>query len=195
MKIATWNVNSVRARLPRVIDWLEHQKPDVLCLQEIKCLDEQFPREVFEDLGYRVATFGQKTYNGVAILSKQNIEDVFRGLPGETQDAHKRVIGAQIGDTLLLNLYVVNGERVGSDKYAFKMQWMQRVADFVRERYDMKEKVVLCGDFNVTFDDRDVYDPEAWREKILCSTEERRALAKIQEAGLTDAFRHFNQEG
>ena len=195
MKIATWNVNSVRARLPRVVDWLETQQPDVLCMQEIKCLDEQFPREVFEDLGYRVETFGQKTYNGVAILSRQAIEDVVRGLPGEGVEAQKRVIGAQIGDVLLLNLYVVNGEAVGTEKYAFKMDWMSRVADFVRERYDMREKVVLCGDFNVTFDDRDVYDPEAWREKVLCSTPERRALAKIMEPGLADAFRHFESKG
>jgi exodeoxyribonuclease III len=195
MKIATWNVNSVRARLPRVIDWLESQKPDVVCLQEIKCLDEQFPRETFEDLGYRVATFGQKTYNGVAILSKQAIEDVVRGLPGEPQDAQKRVIGAQIGDLMLLNLYVVNGESVGSPKYAHKLEWMERVAQFVRERYDMKEKVVLCGDFNVTFDDRDVYDPEGWRGKILCSDAERSALQRIREAGLVDAFRHFREEG
>lgn len=195
MKIATWNVNSVRARLPRVIDWLESQKPDVLCMQEIKCLDEQFPRETFEDMGYRVATFGQKTYNGVAILSKQNIEDVVRGLPGEAQDAQKRVIGAQIGDLLLLNLYVVNGEAVGTTKYAHKLEWMERVAEFVRQRYDMKEKVVLCGDFNVTFDDRDVYDPEKWRGKILCSDLERRALGRIGEAGLSDAFRHFEPGG
>ncbi len=195
MKIATWNVNSVRARLPRVVDWIESRAPDVLCLQEIKCLDEQFPREVFEDLGYRVATFGQKTYNGVAILAKQPIEDVVRGLPGESEDAQKRVIGAQVGEYLILNLYVVNGESVGSEKYAYKMEWMARVADFVRERFDMGEKVVLCGDFNVTFDDRDVFDPEAWRGKVLCSEPERRALAKIMESGLIDAFRHFHADG
>ena len=129
MKIATWNVNSVRARLPRIVDWLETKKPDVLCMQEIKCLDEQFPREVFEEMGYRVATFGQKTYNGVAILARQNIEDVVRGLPGEDENAQKRAIAAQIGDVLLLNLYVVNGESVGSEKYAYKLEWMARVAE------------------------------------------------------------------
>ena len=195
MKIATWNVNSVRARLPKVLDWLDGAAPDVLCMQEIKCLDEQFPREVFEELGYRVATFGQKTYNGVAILARQNIEEVVRGLPGDGPEAQKRLIGAQIGEFLLLNLYVVNGEAVGSEKYAYKLDWMARVADFVRERYDMREKVVLCGDFNVTFDDRDVHDPALWHEKVLCSTPERKALARIQEPGLIDAFRHFNQEG
>ncbi|HUR28968.1 MAG TPA: exodeoxyribonuclease III, partial [Planctomycetota bacterium] len=163
MRVATWNVNSIRARMERVVEWVDAKRPDVLCLQEIKCLDEQFPRETFEDMGYRVATFGQKTYNGVAILAKQNIEDVVRGLPGEAPDAQKRVIGAQVGDVLLLNLYVVNGQEVGSPKYAYKMEWMARVAEFVRERYDMREKVVLCGDFNVTFDDRDVQLPDAWR--------------------------------
>ncbi|MBK8178003.1 MAG: exodeoxyribonuclease III [Planctomycetes bacterium] len=195
MKLATWNVNSIRARLERVVDWTLKQAPDVLCLQELKCLDEQFPREVFEDLGYRVATYGQKTYNGVAILSKQNIEDVVRGFPGEDENAQRRAIGAQIGDLLVLNLYVVNGESVGSEKYAYKMQWMQRCAEFIRERYDMGEKVVVCGDFNVTFDDRDVHDPAAWHEKVLCSTPERRALAELMEPGLIDAFRHFHAEG
>jgi exodeoxyribonuclease-3 len=194
MNIVTWNVNSVRARLERVVDWLEQNNPDVLCLQEIKCLDEQFPRQVFEDQGYRVATFGQKTYNGVAILAREPIEDVVCGLPGEAPEAQKRVIGAQVGDVLLLNLYVVNGEAVGSEKYAYKLDWMARTAKFVRERYDMSEKVVLCGDFNVTYDDRDVWDPALWKDKILCSQPERDALKRIQEPGLVDAFRHFHEE-
>ncbi|MCC6407613.1 MAG: exodeoxyribonuclease III [Planctomycetes bacterium] len=193
MKIATWNVNSVRARLPRLLPWLEAAKPDVVCLQEIKCLDEQFPREAIEELGYNVVTYGQKTYNGVAILSKQRPDAVVRGLPGEGPDAQKRVIGATIGDTLVYSLYVVNGEAVGSEKYAYKLDWMRRLAEFVRT-LDVKEKLVLCGDFNVTFDDRDVYDPVAWREKILCSTPERDALKRVMEPGLVDAFRHFEQE-
>lgn len=191
MQIATWNVNSIRARLERVLHWLEQRSPDVVCLQETKCLDEQFPREPLEELGYHVETFGQKTYNGVAILSKQRIEDVERGLPGEGLDAQRRVIGATVGDVMLLNLYVVNGEAVGSEKYAFKLDWLARLAAFVRERYDMGEKVVLCGDFNVTFDDRDVHDPELWREKVLCSTREREALAEVMRPGFTDAFRRF----
>ena len=195
MKLATWNVNSIRARLERVVDWIERQKPDVLCLQEIKCLDEQFPRETFEDLGYRVATYGQKTYNGVAILARRTIEDVVRGFPGDDETSQRRAIGAQIGEFLVLNLYVVNGESVGSDKYAFKLEWMKRCAEFIRERYDMREKVVVCGDFNVTFDDLDVHDPEAWREKVLCSRKERAALLKLAEPGLVDAFRHFHKEG
>ena len=194
MKIATWNVNSVRARLPSLLPWLEDRGPDVVCLQETKCLDEQFPREPIEELGYQLATFGQRTYNGVAILSRRPLEDVVRGLSGEGEDAQKRVIGAQVEDFLLLDLYVVNGQEVGSEKYAFKLDWMARLRDFVAERYDMREKVVLCGDFNVTFDDRDVWDPEAWRERILCSTPEREALKALMEPGLHDALRHFDPE-
>jgi exodeoxyribonuclease-3 len=195
MRIATWNVNSVRARLERLVHWLGEQRPDVVCLQETKCLDEQFPREPLEELGYNVETFGQRTYNGVAILSRSRPDDVIRGLPDDGEDAQRRVIGATVEDVLLLNLYVVNGEAVGSAKYAFKLEWMARLADFVATRYDMAEKVVLCGDFNVTFDDRDVYDPEAWRERVLCSTPEREALARVMEPGLADAFRRFQDEG
>ncbi|MCK6447617.1 MAG: exodeoxyribonuclease III [Planctomycetes bacterium] len=193
MKIATWNVNSVRARLPRVLDWLASARPDVVCLQEIKCLDEQFPLEAIQEAGYNVATYGQKTYNGVAILAKSRIEDVVRGLPGEAPDAQRRVIGATIGDVLVFSVYVVNGEAVGSEKYAYKLEWLKRLAEYVRT-LDVKEKLVLCGDFNVTFDDRDVYDPEAWREKILCSTPERDALKRVMEPGLVDAFRRFHDE-
>ena len=184
MRITTWNVNSVRARLPRVLHWLETTQPDVVCLQETKCLDEQFPREPIEDLGYSIETFGQKTYNGVAILSKQGIEDVVRGFPDDDEDAQRRVIGATVGDVMVLNLYVVNGEAVGSPKYDFKLEWLERLHAFVSEHYPMNEKVVLCGDFNITFDDRDVYDPEAWRGKVLCSDREREALTKLCDLGL-----------
>jgi exodeoxyribonuclease-3 len=196
MRIASWNVNSVRARMERVIGWLERQKPDVVCLQETKCHDDVFPREVFEELGYRVAVFGQKTYNGVAILSRQRIEDVRMGIgDGLEPEEERRVIGATVGDVMLLDLYVVNGQAVGSERYWYKLEWLARVGKMLRERYDMGEKVVVCGDFNVTFDDRDVHDPERWREKILCSTPEREALARIVDGGLSDAFRKFHAEG
>lgn len=194
MKVATWNVNSIRARLPRVLAWLESESPDVVCVQETKCLDEVFPREPIEDLGYRIAHFGQKTYNGVAILSKRTIEDVVTGLPGDTESSDKRVICAQVEDFLFVNLYVVNGQEVGSPKYAYKLDWLARVHNFLKERYDLAEKVVVTGDFNITVDDRDVYDPEGWREKILCSTPERDALRRITDLGLTDALRHHTQE-
>ena len=194
MQIATWNVNSVRARLPLVLGWLEKRQPEVVCLQETKVVDEKFPREPFEELGYSIEVFGQKTYNGVAILAKGRMEDVVRGFPCDDDEAQKRVIGVTIGDLMVLNLYVVNGKEVGSDKYAFKLDWLARLQSFVEERYDMGEKVILTGDFNITFDDRDVHDPEAWHEKILCSTPEREALARITELGLADAFRNFEDD-
>lgn len=192
MRIATWNVNSVRARLPRVLDWLGQHAPDVVCLQETKCVDEVFPREPIEDLGYSIATYGQKTYNGVAILAKGAIEDVVRGLPGEGDEAEARAIGAQVGEFLVLNLYVVNGKEVGDPKYDHKLRWLEGVVRAIEERYPREEKVVVTGDFNITFDDRDVYDPEKWRDKILCSGPEREALARITGLGLTDALRHFD---
>jgi exodeoxyribonuclease-3 len=194
MRIATWNVNSIRARLPRVLAWLEEHRPEVVCLQETKCLDEQFPLEPLEALGYQVATFGQKTYNGVAILSSLGIEDVERGFPDDAEDAQRRAIACQVGDFLILDLYVVNGERVGSEKYAYKLEWLDRLSNYVRDHFPMDEKVVLCGDFNITFDDRDVHDPEAWRGKVLCSEPEREALARVMEPGLVDAFRQFDEE-
>jgi exodeoxyribonuclease III len=193
MRIATWNVNSVRARLPRVVDWLQRVSPDVVCLQETKCVDEQFPRGVIEDLGYNVELYGQKTYNGVAILSKRPIENVIRGFPDDEPDAQRRVIGATIEDVMLLNLYVVNGESVGSAKYSYKLDWLQKLSEMVDETYDMSEKVVLTGDFNITFDDRDVYDADAWRDKVLCSDPERDALAQVMSHGLRDAFRKFEE--
>jgi exodeoxyribonuclease-3 len=194
MRIATWNVNSVRARLERVLHWLEEHRPDVVCLQETKCRDEQFPREPLEDLGYSVEIYGQRTYNGVAILSLPGIEDVVRGIPGvDDEELGRRVIGATVGDVMILDVYVVNGERVGSSKYERKLAWMEKLAEFVAS-YDMAEKVVVCGDFNCTFDDRDVHDAARWHEKILCSTPEREALARVMEPGLVDAYRRFHEE-
>ena len=193
MKLATWNVNSIRARLPRVLDWLETRRPDIVCLQEIKCLDEQFPREPIEDLGYHIETYGQKTYNGVAILSLRRPADVQRGMPEEAPGAQARVITATIEDVIVINAYVVNGEAVGSAKYAYKLEWMERMAAHVRSRFDPGEKLIVAGDFNVTFDDRDVYDPELWRGKIHCSDAERRALAAVMQPGLVDGFRSFHE--
>lgn len=194
MKIVTWNVNSVRVRMPRVLEFLGRVQPDVVCLQETKVVDELFPREEIEAAGYQVSFHGQKTYNGVAILSRSPIEDVVCGIPG-TDHPEARVIAAAVDGVLLLDLYVVNGREVGCDKYDYKLQWMDDVAKYVAERFPMEEKVVVTGDFNVTFDDRDVYDPEKWRDKILCSAPERAALAKIMEPGLGDALRKHHEEG
>ena len=195
MRIATWNVNSVRARLPRIVPWLEEHRPDVVMLQEIKCQDPQFPSEALGDLGYNIETFGQKTYNGVAILAKSRITDVRRGLLDEVEDKESRVIAATVGDLMLVNVYVVNGQAVGTPAYARKLEWLGRLRKLMWERYIMTEKVVVAGDFNVTFDDRDVHDPEAWREKILCSTPEREALLRVMDCGLKDAFRKHHEEG
>jgi exodeoxyribonuclease-3 len=193
MRIATWNVNSVRARMASLVPWVERQQPDVLCLQELKCTEDKLPRDDLEGLGYNVEAFGQKTYNGVAILSKQPMDDVCRGFPGDGGEA--RALGATIGDVMVLNLYVVNGKAVGDVKYDKKLNWLGALSEHVRGVYDVAEKVVICGDMNVTFDDRDVYDPEKWHEKILCSTPEREALGQIVSLGYTDAFRKFHEEG
>lgn len=194
MKIVTWNVNSLRVRMPRVLEFLEREQPDVVCLQETKVVDELFPREDLEGAGYEVAFHGQKTYNGVAILSRSTIEDVVTGIPGHPEHEQARVIAAAVDGVLLLDLYVVNGKSVGDEKYDYKLQWMDDVAGYVKERFPMTEKVVVTGDFNVTFDDRDIYDPEKWRDKILCSQPERAALAKIMEPGLGDALRKHTDE-
>jgi len=195
MRIATWNVNSVRARLPRLLAWLDDQEPDVVCLQETKCLDDVFPLSEIEDLGYHVETFGQRTYNGVAILSRTPMEECFRGFPDDEDDADRRVIGATIDGVQILNLYVVNGQEVGSEKYEYKLAWLDRLHSMMAEYYDPSEMVVVTGDFNITFDDRDVYNPERWREKILCSTPEREALGRLMDLGFHDALRRQQVEG
>ena len=195
MRIATWNVNSVRARMERLLPWLSERRPDVVCLQETKCEDEAFPRQELEELGYEVAVHGQRTYNGVAILSRRPIEDVVRGFGDPRFDGEARLIGATIGDLIVLSAYVVNGQAVGTERYEYKLDWLGRLARFVHERYDLGEKLVLAGDFNVTFDDRDVYDPEKWRERILCSTPERQALGQVVDQGLVDALRAFTDQG
>jgi exodeoxyribonuclease-3 len=195
MLVATWNVNSIRARLERLLAWLDVRRPDVVLLQETKCLDEAFPREPIEDLGYEIAFHGQRTYNGVAILARGTIEDVVRGFGDERFDGESRVIGAAVGDLLLVSVYVVNGQAVGHPRYDYKLDWLGRLARFLKERYPLDEKVIVGGDFNVTFDDRDVHDPLRWREKILCSTPEREALRAVVEAGYADALRAFNDQG
>ncbi|MDA1221644.1 MAG: exodeoxyribonuclease III [Planctomycetota bacterium] len=194
MRIVTWNVNSVRARLPRLLPWIEENTPDVLCLQETKVVDDLFPCEPLEDLGYNVAVHGQKTYNGVAILSRHGIEAVVKGFPDDGEDAQARVIGCAVEDVLVLNLYVPNGSSVGSDKYDYKLDWLRRLRAFLDATYDPSEKIVVCGDFNITFDDRDVHDPEKWHEKILCSTPERDALRNVMDFGLSDALRKHHDE-
>lgn len=193
MKIATWNVNSLKVRLPQVLDWLAVAGPDVLCLQETKLTDENFPVDDIHAAGYRVVYSGQKTYNGVAILSRQEATDVVTDIPG-LDDPQRRILAATIDGVRVLNLYVVNGQEVGSEKFDYKLHWLGKVADYIGSQLKAHRQFVTLGDFNIAPEDRDVYDPEAWRERILCSTPERRALQQLLGLGLSDVFRNFDQE-
>jgi exodeoxyribonuclease-3 len=195
MKIATWNVNSVLARLPVVTAWLEKAKPDVLCLQEIKCVAEKFPAAAFTELGYFSEVFGQPTYNGVAILSRTECEDVRRGLHDDEEGAQARLIAATVKGVRVVNVYIPNGQAVGTDKYIFKLKWMLRLRKFFNMHYSISENVLLCGDFNVAPDERDVHDPQLWEGRILFSKRERAALEEIEKWGFEDAFRLHTEAG
>ena len=193
MKIATWNVNSLKVRLPQVLDWLAASDADVLCLQETKLTDENFPADEIKAAGYQVIYSGQKTYNGVAIISKREAGDIITDVAG-LDDPQRRIIGATIDGIRILNLYVVNGQEVGSEKYAYKLEWLARIADFIKAELQQHELFITLGDFNIAPQDRDVHDPDAWRERILCSTPERNALQHILDLGLEDTFRLFEQQ-
>lgn len=192
MKVASWNVNSLNVRLPQVLQWLAAEQPDILALQETKLADEKFPVAEIEAAGYRVAFSGQKTYNGVALLSKAPIGEVITDLPG-LEDPQRRILGATIDGVRLLNLYVVNGQEVGSDKYAYKLAWLEKVREYVAQDLKRHHHYLILGDFNIAPEDADVYDPQGWHERILCSTPEREALQRILELGFRDTFRLFPQ--
>jgi exodeoxyribonuclease-3 len=191
-KIATWNVNSVRARLPRVLEWLKEANPDIVLLQEIKCLDDGFPRMEIEELGYNIATAGQKSLNGVAILAKQPIEDVTRGLPGDPSDTQSRYIEAFVGDVRVASIYLPNGNPVMSEKFPYKLTWMKRLIERARELVQLDEAVVLGGDYNVCPTDEDVYNPILFANDALCRSETRALYRSMMNLGLTDAFRVLN---
>jgi len=193
LKIASWNVNSLNVRLPHVLAWSEVAQPDVLALQETKLTDDRFPVDALQEAGYQSVFAGQKTYNGVAILSKEAATDPVTDIPG-LDDHQRRILAATVGDVRIVNLYVVNGSEVGSDKYDYKLHWLDRVTRWLATELEQHDHLVVLGDFNIAPDDRDVYDPEAWREKILCSTLEREALGRILALGLQDTFRLFEQE-
>ena len=194
MKIATWNVNSMQVRLPHVLEWLAAQQPDVLVLQEIKQLTEAFPVESMGHAGYDAIASGQKTYNGVAILTKKEpTGDPVTDFPG-FEDPQRRILATTIDGVRVVNLYVPNGHSVGSEKYEYKLGWLEALHGFLETELVANDKLVVLGDFNIAPDDRDVHDPEAWREKILCSTPERQALRRILDLGLHDTFRLFEQE-
>ena len=193
MKIATWNVNSLRVRLPHVLDWLQSAQPDVLALQEIKLIDELFPHDALAEAGYTCVVSGQPTYNGVAVLTRQPAQDAVRDIP-DFDDPQRRVLAVTLGDVRVINLYVVNGEAVGSEKYAYKLAWLDALAAWLKDEAAQHPNLVVLGDFNIAPDDRDVFEPEKWVGKILCSEPERAALARLHELGLTDVFRQFEQE-
>jgi exodeoxyribonuclease-3 len=203
MKIATWNVNSIRTRQEQVLSWLKSNCIDVLCLQETKVIDSDFPRQNFEDLGYHLYISGQKSYNGVAIFSKQALENVLTGFsPLVNQDSalifdqQKRVISGIINNLRIINLYVPNGSAVGSDKYEYKLNWLKVCQDFL-QKLQTKEslEICICGDFNIALEDKDIYNPEGKENHIMASHGEREGLNNILAIGLEDAFRKFTLEG
>jgi len=192
MKFATWNVNSLSVRLPQVLDWLQQQPVDVLVLQETKMTDDKFPQAALEAAGYHVAFFGQKTYNGVALLSRHPIEAVQRNIPG-FEDDMARVIAGSVQGVRVVGAYFPNGQAPGSDKFAYKMRWLDALREWLRAELALNPRLVLMGDFNITVDDRDVWDPEGLRETIHCTTEERQHFQNLIDLGLVDAFRLFEQ--
>ena len=187
MKITTWNVNSLRARLPHLLDWLANAQPDVVGLQELKCTDEQFPFDELKAAGYNAVANGQKTYNGVAILSRHPIENVSRDMPGFA-DEQKRVIAATINGVRVVNVYVVNGQDLGTEKYAYKLRWLEALHDTLRAELQSHAKLAVTGDFNIAPGIGDTHDPALWEGKILCSEPERAAFQKLLGLGLQDSF-------
>jgi exodeoxyribonuclease-3 len=194
VKLATWNVNSIRARLPRVLDWLAREAPDVVCLQELKVADGEFPFDEIRATGYHAAVHGQRTYNGVAILSREELTEVEVGLPDDGGDPQARLIAATVGGIRVLSAYFPNGQIVGSDKWLFKLAWMERLRSHLAGMDLASAPVALCGDFNVAPEDRDVARPDEWRESVLCHVDARRRLRDIAGLGLVDATR-LHHEG
>lgn len=191
MKIATWNVNSLRAREDLVLDWTEREDPDVLCMQETKLIDQEFPEDAFGDIDYDVEFYGQRAYNGVAIASHEPMADVHLGFPGDDKKAEKRLLAATIEDVRVIDIYLPNGQDLSSDKFAFKLDWMDRLLAYLEQTCDPKQPVVLCGDFNLCPKDHDGHDEAAARGGIFFSEHERSRYQRFLDWGLTDAFRHL----
>ena len=196
MKIATWNVNSIKARLDNAVAWFSAARPDIACLQELKCEDAAFPRAAFEGLGYNVITHGQKTYNGVAILSRKPAEDVRRGLPGDDEDGQARYIEAVFplgsGIVRVASIYLPNGNPPGTDKFAYKLRWMARLRAHAKKLLALEEPTVLAGDYNVIPTPLDAKNPEAWTGDALFQPESRAAFRSLVNLGYTDAIRQIH---
>lgn len=203
MKVATWNVNSIRSRLDHVVGWLQDNPVDVLCLQETKVMDGDFPRAPIEALGYQAYISGQKSYNGVALLSRTPLEEVsvgFAPMVGEENvadlDDQKRVISGLLDDVRIVNLYVPNGSSVGSDKYHYKLRWLQMLRQYLQVCLTQRPKLLVCGDFNIAFEDRDIHNPSGRETHIMSSDVERQALQDaVLDLGLADVFRKFTPDG
>lgn len=193
MKLATWNVNSLNVRLPHVLEWIAAEKPDVLCLQETKQEDAKFPYDALKEAGYNAIHSGQKTYNGVAILSPHAIENPAFGIP-EFADEQKRVISADINGIRIVCAYIPNGQSLESEKYQYKLNWLQALTDHLASELQQYPRLALLGDYNIAPEDRDVHDPKAWEGQVLVSEPEREAFRKLQALGLHDSFRLFEQE-
>jgi exodeoxyribonuclease-3 len=191
--VVSWNVNSVNARLDRVLGFLRRENPDYVCLQELKCPDEKFPFEAIKGLGYHATVFGQKSYNGVAILSKQPVTIHSKNFGDGDADESARFIAVSTGSFTLMNAYVPNGQSLDSPKYPYKLDWLKRARNFLDKDFRPTDRIVLVGDFNIAPDDRDVYDPTAWRNHIHCTPPEREALAKLVSYGFVDTLRMFHQ--
>ena len=192
MKLATWNVNSLAVRLPQVLAWLAEHPVDVLVLQETKLTDDKFPRAEIEAASYRVEFFGQKTYNGVALLSKAEATDVVKNIPG-LDDEQARVISATVAGVRVVGAYVPNGQAPDSDKFVYKLRWLDGLRAWLSDELTRHPNLVLMGDYNIAPEDRDVYDPVAWAGQVLCTPEERAQFQGLVDLGLTDAFRLFEQ--
>jgi exodeoxyribonuclease-3 len=192
MRIASWNINSLSIRLPQLLDWLALHAPDALVLQEIKLTDDKFPHAELNAAGYVAECFGQKTYNGVALISKLPALDVVKNIPGH-DDEQARVIAGTIGDVRVIGAYVVNGQAVDSPKFVYKMGWLDALRDYLRAELVKYPKLVIMGDFNIAPDDRDVHDPALWAGQVLCSPQEREHFAHLLALGLHDSFRLFEQ--
>lgn len=193
LKLASWNVNSLKVRLEHVLEWLNTNQVDVLALQETKLIDENFPAAMFIEQGYHVVFSGQKTYNGVAVISKHPITEVLTDIP-DLQDPQRRILASTVAGVRLINLYVPNGSTVDSDKYQYKLSWLEKVTLFIEDQLKRYEQVAVVGDFNIAPEDRDVHDPVEWEGSVLVSPLEREAFQKLLQLGLHDSFRRFTQE-
>jgi exodeoxyribonuclease III len=193
LKLASWNVNSLKVRLDQVLEWMEASGIDVLAMQETKSIDENFPAAAFIDRGYHVVFAGQKTYNGVAIVSRHPVSDVVTDIP-DLEDPQRRILAVTVAGMRLINLYVPNGSELTSDKYQYKLGWLQKVTAYIELQLSLHSKVAVVGDFNIAPEDRDVHDPAEWQGCVLVSPPERQAFASILSLGLHDSFRSFEQE-